>query len=160
MSYNWSLGTSVQAQHLDFRPQKWVTGWIPSKRWVPQGGTHRTTRPQPSTLHGYLPALWWLERLDFEDLKAPYLSTSMFEIVRTRWRGVIWIPTPEILPRLKSSFGTSCGGQLSELLKRFLNEVFCEAGGENQPRLIKVGVDSPTKKRWGVFSESFWRKPT
>ena len=111
----WSLGTSVQARHLDFRPKKWVTGWIPSKRWVPQGATHRTTGPRPSTLHGYLPALWWLERLDFEDLKAPYLSTSMFEIVRTRWRGVIWIPTPEILPRLKSSFGTSCGGQLSEL---------------------------------------------
>ena len=29
--------------------------------------------------------------------------------------------------------------------------MFCEAGGENQPRLIKVGVDSLTKKRWGVF---------
>jgi hypothetical protein len=35
--------------------------------------------------------------------------------------------------------------------RKILNEVFCEAGGENQPRLIKVGVDSPTKKRWGVF---------
>jgi hypothetical protein len=33
--------------------------------------------------------------------------------------------------------------------------VFCEAGGENQPRLIKVGVDSPTKKRWGVFQNPF-----
>jgi hypothetical protein len=39
----WSLGTSVQARHLDFRPKKWVTGWIPSKRWVPQGG--RTEQP-------------------------------------------------------------------------------------------------------------------
>jgi hypothetical protein len=57
--------------------------------------------------------------LDLEDLKVPYLSTSMFEIVRTRERGVIWMPTPEILPRLKFSFGTSCGGQLSELLERF-----------------------------------------
>jgi hypothetical protein len=33
--------------------------------------------------------------------------------------------------------------------------VFCEAGGENQPRLIKVGVDSPTKKRWGVFQNPY-----
>jgi hypothetical protein len=49
------------------------------------------------------------------------------------------MPTPEILPRLKFSFGTSCGGQLSELLERFYDELFCEAGGENQPRLIKSG---------------------
>jgi hypothetical protein len=49
------------------------------------------------------------------------------------------MPTPEILPRLKFSFGTSCGGQLSELFRKFLDEVFCEAGGENQPRLIKNG---------------------
>jgi hypothetical protein len=41
------------------------------------------------------------------------------------------------------------------LLEIFLNEVFGEAGGENQPRLIKVGVDSPTKKRWGVFQNPF-----
>jgi hypothetical protein len=33
----WSLGTLVKVRHLDFRPKKWVTGWIPSKRWVPQG---------------------------------------------------------------------------------------------------------------------------
>jgi hypothetical protein len=49
------------------------------------------------------------------------------------------MPTPEILPRLKFSFGTSCGGQLSELFRKILDEVFCEAGGENQPRLIKSG---------------------
>jgi hypothetical protein len=49
------------------------------------------------------------------------------------------MPTPEILPRLKSAFGASCGGQLSELFRKILNEVFCEAGGENQPRLIKNG---------------------
>jgi hypothetical protein len=24
----WSLGTSVKVQHLDFQPQKWLTGWI------------------------------------------------------------------------------------------------------------------------------------
>ena len=68
------------------------------------------------------------------------------------------MPTPEILPRLKSSFGTSCGGQLSELFKNILNEVFCEAGGENQPHLIKVGVDSPTKKRWDVFQNPFLKE--
>jgi hypothetical protein len=34
----WSLGTSVKVQHLYFWPKKWVTGWISSKRWVPQGG--------------------------------------------------------------------------------------------------------------------------
>jgi hypothetical protein len=39
--------------------------------------------------------------------------------------------------------------------KKILSEVFCEAGGENQPRLIKVGVDSPTKKRWGVFQNPY-----
>ena len=48
---------------------------------------------------------------------------------------------------------------LVSCFKKILNEVFCEAGGENQPRLIKVGMDSPTKKD-GVFSESLWRKPT
>jgi hypothetical protein len=31
-------------------------------------------------------------------------------------------------------------------------KLFCEAGGENQPHLIKSGrVDSPIKKRWGFF---------
>jgi hypothetical protein len=25
----WSLGTSVKVRHLDFRPHKWVTGWMP-----------------------------------------------------------------------------------------------------------------------------------
>jgi hypothetical protein len=54
----WSLDTSVKVRHLDFRPKKWVMGWIPSKRWVPQGGMHRTIGPQSSTLHGYLPTLW------------------------------------------------------------------------------------------------------
>jgi hypothetical protein len=54
----WLLGTSVKVRHLDFRPQKWVMGWIPSNRWVTQGGTHRTTGPRPSTRHGYLPTLW------------------------------------------------------------------------------------------------------
>ena len=49
------------------------------------------------------------------------------------------MPTPEILPRLKFSFGTSYGGQLSEFLEIFLTTLFCEAGGENQPRLIKSG---------------------
>jgi hypothetical protein len=27
----WPLGTSVKVRHLDFRPQKWVTGWMPSQ---------------------------------------------------------------------------------------------------------------------------------
>ena len=62
--------------------------------------------------------------LDLEDFKVPYLSTSMFENVRTRRRGVIWRPTLEILPRLKFSFGTSCGGQLSELFRNILDEIF------------------------------------
>ena len=44
---------------------------------------------------------------------------------------------------------------LVSCLKIFLNEVFCEAGGENQPRLIKVGVDSLTKKRWGDFQNPY-----
>ena len=70
------------------------------------------------------------------------------------------MPTPEILPRLKFSFGTSCGGQLSELLKIFLNEVFCEAGGENQPRLIKSWEWIVQSRKDGVFSESLGRKPT
>jgi hypothetical protein len=29
------------------------------------------------------------------------------------------MPIPEILPRLKNSFGTSCGGKLSEFLENF-----------------------------------------
>jgi hypothetical protein len=49
------------------------------------------------------------------------------------------MPIPEILPRLKISFGTSCGGKLSEFLERFYMKLFYEAGGENQPRLIKSG---------------------
>jgi hypothetical protein len=54
----WPLGTSVKVRHLDFQPLKWVMGWIPSKTWVAQGGTHKTTGPRPSTLHEYLPTLW------------------------------------------------------------------------------------------------------
>jgi hypothetical protein len=42
----------------------------------------------------------------------------MFENVRTiKWE-VIWMPTPEILPRLKISFGTSCEGKLSDFLEK------------------------------------------
>jgi hypothetical protein len=41
----WSLGTLVKVQNFNFRPKKWVTGWISSKRWVPQGGMHRTNGP-------------------------------------------------------------------------------------------------------------------
>jgi hypothetical protein len=33
--------------------------------------------------------------------------------------------------------------------------MFFEAGGENQPCLIKVGVDSLTKKRWGDFQNPY-----
>jgi hypothetical protein len=33
------------------------------------------------------------------------------------------MPIPEILPRLKTSFGTSCGGKLSEFFRKFLNEI-------------------------------------
>jgi hypothetical protein len=33
------------------------------------------------------------------------------------------MPIPEILPRLKISFGTSCGGKLSEFLELFLDDV-------------------------------------
>jgi hypothetical protein len=54
----WLLGTLVKVRHLDFWPKKWVTGWILSNRWVPQGGMHRITRPRPSTLHKYLLTLW------------------------------------------------------------------------------------------------------
>jgi hypothetical protein len=25
----WALGTLVKVRHLDFRPQKWVMGWMP-----------------------------------------------------------------------------------------------------------------------------------
>jgi hypothetical protein len=33
------------------------------------------------------------------------------------------MPIPEILPRLKFSFGTSCGGKLSEFFRKFLDDV-------------------------------------
>jgi hypothetical protein len=34
------------------------------------------------------------------------------------------MPIPEILPRLKIYFGTSCGVKLSEFLEKNLDEVF------------------------------------
>ena len=109
---------------------------------------NRTSAFEPSRVS---PCLMVIGTLDLEDLKAPYLSTSMFEIVWTRWRGVIWIPTPEILPRLKISFGTSCGGKLSEFLESFRCSCFVRLGVKTNLVWLTMGVDSPVKKRWGIF---------
>jgi hypothetical protein len=73
----WSLGALVKVQHLYFRPQKWVTSWIPSKRWVPQGGMHRTTRHRAFNPSRVSPFLMVLGTLDLDDFKVPYLTTSI-----------------------------------------------------------------------------------
>jgi hypothetical protein len=66
----WSLGTLVKVQHLDFWPKKWVMGWIPSKRWVPQGVTQRTMDLGLQPFMGIsLP--YGVGTLDLEDLKFP-----------------------------------------------------------------------------------------
>jgi hypothetical protein len=54
----WSLGTLVKVRHLDFRPQKWVTGWMPFQELGDSRRDAQNNGPRPSTLHGYLPALW------------------------------------------------------------------------------------------------------
>jgi hypothetical protein len=81
---------------------------------------NRTSAFDPSRVS---PCLMVIGTLDLEDLKVPYLSTSMFERCENQITGVIWMPIPEILPRLKTSFGTSCGGKLSEFFRKFLNEI-------------------------------------
>jgi hypothetical protein len=56
-TYIWKLSYLDQARHLDFWPKKWVIGWMLSKGWLTQRGTHRKIRSQPSILYGYHHAL-------------------------------------------------------------------------------------------------------
>jgi hypothetical protein len=75
-SKSWSLGTSVKVRHLDFRPQKWVTVGSRPRGGCLKGGC--TEQPdldlQPFT---GISLPYGVGTLDLEDLKVPYLSTSI-----------------------------------------------------------------------------------